>query len=374
MFSTAIIFILILSLLVFVHELGHFWTARKLGVKSEEFGFGFPPRLWGVYKSTDGKKKQVWGGKDVTDATDTIYSVNWIPLGGFVKIKGENGENNDPDSFASKPIWQRFAILSAGVTMNVLLTAVLLSIGFIIGLPQVINEDIPKTANIQNERIQITQVLKDTPAAQAGLKMGDIIASINENKFEQISKMQSFVAENTNNELSYAIQRGDETLIYSIAPLILEETKKGGIGVSVATTGLISFPWYEAIWRGFLSAILMVAAIVIAFFDLFKNLFIGAGVSSDVAGPIGIANLTGDMAKLGFIYLLQFTALLSANLAVVNFLPIPALDGGRVLFLLIEKLKGSPIKQELEAKLHYIGFALLMLLVVVVTVKDIINI
>lgn len=374
MFSTIIIFIFILSILVFVHELGHFWTAKKLGVKSEEFGFGFPPRFWGIYKSKNGSYKQVFGGKEVNDAEDTIYSINWIPLGGFVKIKGENGESEDSDSFASRPIWQRFAILSAGVSMNVLLTAILISAGFMIGLPQVINNELPASAQIQNERIQITQILKETPADEIGLKMGDIIQNIDGTKYANISSMQDYVASNIDQELSYTILRGDETLVYAITPTILEETKKGGVGIAVATTGLVKFPWYEAIWRGFFSAILMVIAICMAFFELFKNLITGAGVSADVAGPVGIATITGDMAKLGFIYLLQFTALLSANLAVVNFLPIPALDGGRVLFLIIEKIKGSPVKQELEAKLHYTGFALLMILIVVVTVRDIINI
>ncbi len=370
MLTTAIIFILVLSLLVFVHELGHFWTAKKLGVRSDEFGFGFPPRIWGIYKSKDNKWKQVYGNKKPNDAIDTIYSLNLIPLGGFVKIKGENGENTDKDSFASKPIWKRFAILSAGVIMNVALTAFLLTIGFIIGLPQVINEDLSKFAYVEEERIQITQVLSNTPASEAGIKMGDIIISINDNKLNNIDSIQEYAINNIGNELSYHVKRGDENFVFTITPEILKETNKGGIGVAIAKTGLVKFPWYFAIWQGILTAALLVVAIVVAFVSMFKDLLTGTGLSADIAGPIGIASLTGDMARLGFIYILQFTALLSANLAVVNFLPIPALDGGRVLFLIIEKIKGSPVRKDLEATLHYIGFVLLMLLVVIITFRD----
>src|SRR3989344_3535023 len=136
---TIIIFILILSLLVFVHEVGHFVVARKFGVKAEEFGLGFPPRGFGFYKNTEGKWKFVFGSKEVRDAADTVYSVNLIPLGGFVKIKGENGDSDDPDSFMNKKIWQRASILAAGVTMNMVLAAALLSVGFMIGLPQALD-------------------------------------------------------------------------------------------------------------------------------------------------------------------------------------------------------------------------------------------
>ena len=370
MFITIIIFIAILSVLVLVHELGHFLTARKLGVKSHEFGLGFPPRIWGIYKSTNGKWKHVWWTKEVTDAADTIYSINLIPLGGFVHIKGENDENKDNDSFASRSIWQRFAILSAGVIMNVIFTAVLLTIGFMVGLPQVLDNKIPTNAQIKEKRIQITQVLENTPASIAGIKMGDIIVNINENEFENISQIQEYAANNIGNELNYQILRGDESFIFSLTPKVLEETNKGGVGVAIATTGLVKYPWYIAIWQGISSALFLVLAIIIAFYNLFKDMIMGVGVSSDVAGPVGIASLTGDMAKLGYIYILQFTALLSANLAVVNFLPIPALDGGRVLFLAIEKLKGRPVKKELEATIHYLGFAVLMILVVIVTFRD----
>ncbi|MBU0620093.1 MAG: RIP metalloprotease RseP [Patescibacteria group bacterium] len=371
MILTIIIFLLVLSVLVFVHELGHFWTARKLGVKAEEFGFGFPPRLAGIYKNKEGKWKCVKGGKDVKDALDTVYSINWIPLGGFVKIKGQDGEcKDDHDSFANHPIWQRFLILFAGVGMNFILAGFLFSIGFMIGFPQSSDNLNPK-AQISEQKIQIMQVMPDSPADSAGLQRGDIIIDINEKKFSNEQELKDFVNIRAGEELNYNIKRLNTEMTVKIIPEIREETGVGGIGVSMFSSVLVKYPWHIAIWEGIKITIFLTWAITIAIFDLFKNLITGHGLGADIAGPVGIAALTGQVARMGFIYLLQFSAMLSINLAILNFLPFPALDGGRVLFLIIEKIKGAPVKQELESICHYIGFTLLMLLVLVVTFKDI---
>lgn len=371
MMLTIIIFILVLSILVFVHELGHFLSARKFGVKAEEFGFGFPPRVWGIYKNTDGKWKQVWGSKEVADSPKTIYSLNWIPLGGFVKIKGENGENEaENDSFASRSIWQRAVMLSAGVTMNVFLAAVLISVGLMIGLPQVL-EGVNPQAKVTDKKIQIVQVMADSAAAKAELKIGDVIMGIDGKKFDNYEQLQTYVAEHPNQQLNYKIKRGTEEMDKIITPEVRQETGKAGIGVGITETGLVSYPWYLAIWYGIKETVLLVWAIIVAFFQLIKGLILGHGVSADLAGPVGIAALTGQVARMGFVYLLQLTALLSVNLAVINFLPFPALDGGRVLFLIIEKIKGKPVKRELESIIHNIGFLLLLLLVFVVTFRDV---
>lgn len=372
MITTIILFIVILSILVFVHEMGHFMTARFFGVKAEEFGFGFPPRAWGIFKTKEGKWKNVKGAKQVEEEVPgTIYSVNWVPLGGFVKIKGENGEDEGPESFASKKIWQRAIILLAGVTMNIVLAAVLISFGYMIGLPQALGDDISSMAKIENEQIQIVQVLTNTPAQAANIKMGDVINNINGVEFAKYEELQAFVAERTGEELIYNIKRGDEVMNINVVPAIIEETGVGGIGVAIAETGIVSYPWYLSIWEGIATTIFTTWAIIVAFYDLLKGIFIGQGVSADIAGPIGIAALTGQVAKMGFIYILQFTAILSINLAIINAFPFPALDGGRILFLIIEKLKGSPVKREIEAVVHNVGFALLMLLVLVVTFKDV---
>ena len=372
MLLTIVIFILVLSVLVFAHELGHFMMARRFGVKAEEFGFGFPPRAVGLYKNDQGKWKPVWGAKEVTDSPGTIYSLNWLPLGGFVKIKGENGENeNEPDSFAGKPIWQRAFMLSSGVVMNIVLAAVLISAGFMVGLPQALDGQSDPRAHVSDKKIQIVEVMKNTPAESAGLKIGDVILSVDDNNFSNYEELKNFVAANVGKELSYKIKRGRDLIEAGITPELMAETNRGGIGVGVTETGLVSYPWYLAVLEGVKTTLSLTWAIIAAFYELIKGLIFGSGVTADLSGPVGIAALTGQVAKMGFIYLLQFTALLSINLAVINFFPFPALDGGRILFLIIEKIKRSPVKREVEGAIHNIGFALLMVLILVVTLRDV---
>ena len=366
---TVIIFLLVLSLLVFVHELGHFISARKLGVRSEEFGIGFPPRIFGFYKSKNGKWRKVWGNKKVEDQADTIYSINAVPLGGFVKIKGQDGENKEEDdSFASKKPWKRGIILSAGVLMNIALAAVLISLGLMLGFPQAIDKDnLPKSVKISDEKIQITQVLKDYPADLAGLKATDVVLSINENEIKNEEDIQKNVL-TSEGELVFKISRNNEEQEVRLVPR--EEEGRRIIGIAFSQTAVIKYPWYQAIWEGIKMTGLLLWTIISALFDTLKGLIIGQSAAIEVAGPIGIADLTGQMARMGFVYLLQFTALLSLNLAIINILPFPALDGGRLLFLLIEKIKGRPVKQNIEIIFHNIGFILLLTLVVWVSLKD----
>jgi regulator of sigma E protease len=370
MLLTIITFIIVLSILVFAHELGHFWVARKCGVRAKEFGFGFPPRAFGIYKNKEGKWRKVLGGKQVEDAADTVYSINWIPLGGFVNLGEDEEGGDDPNHFANKKIWQRASMISAGVVMNIILAAVLIIFGFMIGLPQGLDNISPR-AQITDKKIQIVEVMPDSPAEKAGLRIGDVIASINGNAFAGYQELQEFVDEHVGEELEYLISREGGELTVRITPRLMEETGRGGIGVGIMETGIVKYPFFLAIWEGVKTTIFLTWAIIIAFYELIKGLIIGQGVSADVAGPVGIAALTGQVARMGFVYVLQFTALLSINLAIINFLPFPALDGGRIIFLIIEKIKGSPVKKEIEGLIHNIGFALLMLLILVVTFKDV---
>ncbi|MCX6792829.1 MAG: RIP metalloprotease RseP [Candidatus Falkowbacteria bacterium] len=375
MILTIIIFLVLLSILVLAHEWGHFFTARRFGVGAEEFGLGFPPRLFGWYRNMEGKGVFFWGNKEVTDAKNTVYSFNLIPIGGFVKIKGENGEDKtDSSSFGNKAIWKRAVILSAGVFMNIVLAAVIITICLSFGLPQALDEGaLPKGAIIRDRQIQIMQVVAKSPAEQASLRAGDAIVSINSQTFSSYSEVQAFVADKAGKPLDYVIQRGNEKINKTITPQILSETKKAGIGISIAETGVVRYPWYIAIIEGVKLTGLLLWAIIVGLASLIAQLFSGKSVAAQVTGPIGIATLTGQMAQLGFAYLAQFAALLSLNLAVINFVPFPALDGGRVLFLIIEKIKGSPVKQKTEAIIHNLGFFLLIALIILVTYKDIIK-
>lgn len=370
MLFTIIIFFLVLSVLVFAHELGHFWTARYFGIKPREFGFGMPPRIWGMYKDKEGKWKQVSGSKDVTDSSDTVYSVNWIPMGGFVNIGEDDVNDTGPNSFAGKKIWQRAVILSAGVFMNLVLAAVFFIICLGVGMPQAL-DGISNKAHITDRQIEIMSVLPGSPAEKAEVKAGDVIMKINDQSFGNYNDLQSYVDKNVNKDLKYIVKRGGEEIAKTIKPEIIKESGKGGIGVAILETGIVRYPWYLAIWEGLKTTFLITWAILVAFYDLIKNLIIGNGINAELAGPIGIAAMTGQFARLGLVRLMQFVAMLSINLAILNFLPFPALDGGRVLFLLIEKIKGKPVKREIEGIIHTIGFALLMALVILVTYKDI---
>ncbi len=368
---TLIIFIAVLSVLVFVHEFGHFWTARKCGLKPEKFAIGMGPRAIGIYKNKEGKRKVVFGNKEIKDASDTIYSFNWLPLGGYVML-GEDEVDVDKEAnhFANKSVWQRAAILLAGVTMNVILAIVLFTIGYIIGSPQAI-ETIEKGAIVSDEKIYITGVLPDSPADKAGIEDGDIVLSIAGQVFESSEDIKNFIQDKDGQQILYKIERDGEIIEKDIVPVIIEETKKGGIGIGIAQVATVKYPIHLAIYYGVKKSFIMLWMILLAFGGLMKSIFTGNGVGDDIGGPILIAEYTGTMARMGYLYLLQFTAMLSLNLAIINALPYPALDGGRVLFLVIEKLKGSPVKREVEGVIHYIGFATLMLLILVVTIKDI---
>ena len=378
---TIIIFILILGILVFVHELGHFIVARRNGVEVEEFGFGFPPRIFGIYWNKKGEKKIVWGSKEIEEIREarrigeekTVYSLNWIPLGGFVKIMGEDGqEKHNPKSFAAKPPFARMRILAAGVAMNFLLAIVLFSGNFYFGVPQPAEE--ATSGQIGNSAIQIVDVGQNTPAAAMGIHPGDEILGAAKNnqiaKFSSVEDVQNFINGNKGNQITLDIKRGKEELNLSGTPRTDYPSDEGPLGVSLAKIVEVRYPWYQAIALGARYTYDLTLTFL-SFLGIFIwQLIMGKAASLDVSGPVGIAILTGQVAQLGFSYLVRFTALLSINLAIINILPIPALDGGRILFTLIEKIKGSPVSQRLEQRAHSVGFALLITLMIFVTVRD----
>ncbi|PIP27528.1 MAG: RIP metalloprotease RseP [Candidatus Moranbacteria bacterium CG23_combo_of_CG06-09_8_20_14_all_39_10] len=370
---TAIIFIAILGVLIFVHELGHFVTARRNGVKADEFGFGFPPRLAGfVRDEKTGKFEFVWGNKEI-ESKHTVYSINWIPLGGFVRIKGEDGNGTkDLDSFASKKAWPRIKILAAGVIMNFIFAWILISIGFIIGAPETIESN---DVNIANAKIQISEVLPDSPADKAGIKIGDEILKENkQTSFAGVTDVQNYINSNKGKAIDFNVLRGSDIVEIKVVPRENAPAGQGAIGIALAQTVIKRYPVHEALWNGAIAVYNLTIAILLALGGIIMKLFAGNGVGAEVSGPIGIAILTKQVATLGLVYVLQFAALLSINLGIINALPIPALDGGRILFILIEKIKGSPVTQKTEQLFHTIGFVLLMLLMVLVTLRDVLKI
>lgn len=357
MISTVIIFIIILAVLILAHEAGHFWVARRAGVRVDEFGFGFPPRLF------------KWKRKN------TIYTINLIPIGGFVKIHGEQGEGKgDSDSFASKSAGRRALILVAGVAMNFILAAFLLSIGHGVGMPTAIDGENIVNGTIKSQKVQVVDVVKNSPAAEIGLITGDEIKSL-ESGGKSIKPMRAedvsnFVMSNAGQKISLEIQRGKDILRLTFMPRPNPPEGEGPLGISMANTAIVSYPWWKVVYSGIADTINITILIVAALGEIIYRAFAGQSVGEVLTGPVGIYNITSQAAGMGFVYILQLTALLSINLGLVNVLPFPALDGGRLLFLAIEKIKGAPINQKVENIIHAIGFAILILLMLVITWKD----
>ena len=255
--------------------------------------------------------------------------------------------------------------------MNVVVAFLLISLGFMIGLPSALSDSLPGPAQVKNQAIQIAEVQSDSPAATAGLKMGDFIISVDGHKFLTVTEFQAYTKPLLNKEVTLVIKRTNEEIAKTVVPANLNNDGQGLIGTWLVETGMVSYPWYYSLWMGAKTTILVTWQIIVAVFSLLKNLIVAQQVPADIAGPIGIAALTGQMAKMGFIYILQFTALFSINLAILNFLPFPALDGGRVMFLVIEKIRGRPLNQRIENLVNNVGFLVLMGLVILVTFRDV---
>lgn len=353
MLTTILIFLVVLTVLVFVHELGHFVAAKRAGAQVLEFGFGFPPRLIGVKRG------------------NTVYSINWIPLGGFVRIKGESGDSSDPDSFTAQSSWKRFLILISGVGMNIALAVFLLTILFAVGAPTSLDQNLPAGAHIQERKIQVLRVVPGSSAEKAGLQFGDSIISIDGQIVMSVKQVQEYNANHAGIAETVVIQRGQEQRAVTVTPIAPENGKTAVWGIGLTETGLVRFPWYQAIFYGFRGTFVLVWQIIASLFALFADMIVHHKVAAEISGPVGIATMTGQVAQLGFLYLVQFSALLSINLAVINILPIPSLDGGRVLFLLVEKFRKRPIAPRTEALIHNIGFATLLGLIALVTVRDV---
>ncbi|OGE84331.1 MAG: hypothetical protein A2846_03805 [Candidatus Doudnabacteria bacterium RIFCSPHIGHO2_01_FULL_49_9] len=351
---TIVAFIFILGLLVFVHELGHFVAAKRAGMRVEEFGFGFPPRLFGFKRG------------------ETTYSVNWIPLGGFVKILGEEGSSADPRAFANGTFWRRLLVLLAGVGMNFLLGWFLLFLGFaVVGTPVEIEEGVDLgRARLSETKLSIIGVEPESPAETAGFKPGDVILSVDGNKFSDIDELISYTKSRAGSEVVYEIGRGDEQLFRSATPRVDPPPGSGAVGFAPALIAIARYPIWDSLNLSLTSFYYRSVGIFLAFGELIGRLLSSGQLAEGLSGPVGIAVLTKDFLKLGTVYLVQFTAVLSINLGIINAIPFPALDGGRVLFLVVEKIRGVK-SLKIERHANVVGFMLLMLLMVAITYRDV---
>lgn len=352
---TLIAFIAVLAILVLAHEWGHFTAARRLGIAVEEFGVGFPPRLTSFLRGS------------------TRYSINLLPLGGFVKLKGEGGEAREElDSFAAQKPWRRAVVLVAGVGMNIVTAWVLLSLSLVIGVPTALSD--AEVTHASDVAIQVIGVAPGSPADNAGIITGDSIKKADNVPINRIGELQNYLRGRSGQPVSLTLDRAGQSLSVIATPTILDGSAgQPAIGVSLVHSGMLRYPWYTAVARGAQDTWNLTGQILSAFGHLFRDLIIRGSVPQDIAGPVGIAVLTGQVVELGFIYLLQFTALLSLNLAIINIFPFPALDGGRLLFVVLEKLRRKPVSQRVEGLAHQIGFSILIALVLIVTYRDIVR-
>ena len=345
--------IIFISLLILAHEWGHFFAARTLGVRVEEFGFGFPPRLF--FRVSNGVR----------------YSLNLLPFGGFVKIFGEHGEGQqDRASFVSRPAWQRFIILAAGVGINVLSAWFLFSAAAVLGLPQIAEDGV-------SAPVSVIGVMPDSPAEQAGLKLGDRILEMRGGEITlRVEKEQDvidFVQAYRGEEMTLVVARKDGMVEITALPRAIAPDGEGPLGIALGRIVIERVPWFRAPVVGFESLVQSMSAIVQGLASLARELAITGRAPGSVSGPIGILLFARDSGALGAAYFLQFIGVLSINLAVLNFLPIPALDGGRVLFIAIEKIRGRKIAPRVEDTAHMVGFAALILLMLAVTWRDVVR-
>lgn len=369
--TTLLIFLLLLSVLVIFHEFGHYMVARLFGVKAEEFGLGFPPRAIGFVR--EGKKIHRVSQGETKSYANTIWSLNWLPLGGFVRLKGEqDSEVGDQDSFASKSAFARASILLAGVLMNWVFAILVFTIGFAVGVPTDL-DGLPNGAHVRNQHVEITQVLQGSPADKVGLQTGDRVTQIQEEEASQAAQVRKSLAEKSADQSSFILQvnRAGQTIRLVVEPTYMEALKRKGIGVGIADIGTVRLPAHQALVQGVATTYFFTKMVVLGFWQILHDLFVTHTSEAQLSGPVGIAVMTGRIATQGFWALAQFTALLSINLAVVNLLPIPALDGGRLLFVCLEVIRRKRKTLVWEARAHQIGFVLLLTLVALITVRDV---
>lgn len=368
-----IIFLLVLIVLILVHELGHFLVAKAFGVRVDEFGLGFPPKIFG--------KK--YG--------ETTYSINAIPFGGFVKIFGEDPNEESISgpgasrSLVNKPKWIQALVLVAGVFFNVVFAWLLIAFGFMSGLPTSVSAF--PNINFTDAKVVITNVLPDSPADKAHLKPGDTIVSMataagtsTKARFlavasssADVATVQNFIADSADKPITFEVAKGDVKSEIVATPIAGIVDGKAALGIGLDKIGTLRLPIHQAFYQATLLTYDLTKMVTVGLGTFFKDIFIAKANFAQVTGPLGIVGLAGDAVDLGFVYVLQFVVVISINLAVINLMPFPALDGGRILFLIIEAIKRSPIKPKIANTLNTVGFALLILLMVVITFHDVIK-
>jgi regulator of sigma E protease len=358
---SVIIFIIVLGVLIFVHELGHFIVAKKSGIRVDEFAVGFPPKIFSFKK----------GG--------TTYALNMIPFGGYVKIYGENSEEesvdkNAKDSFVNKSSWIQAAVLIAGVTFNIIFAWFLFLIVLMAGSPTVVDQE--NRNDVKDAKVTITNIQENSPAQKAGLKVGDTINLISneKNTFTNsdltVEKVQETIA-SSDSSIKLGINRSGQNTEISLIPETKTDQNKKIIGIGLEEIGTYALPIHKAFIQSFVMTYNAITLIATNLFEFLGKAVTGKASLNEVSGPVGIVGIVGEAASFGFIYLLSFTAFISINLAILNVLPLPALDGGRLVVVLIEGIIRKKLKPSVVGWVNGIGFLLLILLMIIITVNDV---
>lgn len=376
--SGVILGLIVLTLLVVAHELGHAITARRNGVVVEEFGVGFPPKAWSK------KLKKSWLGKDVE------YSVNWLPLGGFVKLQGENDAASGKGDYGAATFWQKTKILLAGVMMNWLVAAVLFTALAWTGLPKILPDQftVPGDTIVTKQPVELAYIAKDSPAEQAGLKAGDQILSLAGNSVESTDELSELTEQNKGQNVTVVYKRAGNEQTINVQ--LRDDPSKGYMGVNqvqreetrstwsapivgVGTTAQLSYETVKGIgdllYKTVSGGIMQFSGDKAASEQAKQDLEFA---KNSVAGPVGIFGTIFPAAeKAGPTHVVLVAAIISLSLAVMNILPIPALDGGRWFVTALYKVRKRELLKETEEKIHGTGFMVLIGLILLITVVDI---
>lgn len=359
--GTILLFFAVLFILILVHEWGHFIVAKKTGMRVDEFGIGFPPKLVGVKRG------------------ETEYTLNALPIGGFVRIFGEDAkgarESGDYErSFIARPKWAQALVLVAGVTMNILFAWFLFVVVLMLGAPTVVEEELAS----REARLVIEQVIPDSPADTAGVPAGATVLSVQsgaEAVQTEVTPSSFRTLSNSSTEpltITYLVGGEERTaVVIPVTGLIADDPERAAVGVSLAMVDMVQSSFFEAVTDATVQTYQWLILITVSIASLIKDTFVLEADLSAVAGPVGIVGLVGDAAAFGFTSLLLFTAMISLNLAVINMLPFPALDGGRLLMVAIETVTKRPINPAWVMRVNTVGFILLILIMVAVTLSDI---
>ena len=335
--------------LVVLHELGHFLAAKKFGVRVEEFGIGLPPRLFG---------KKIG---------ETLYSLNLLPLGAFVRLTGEEGKSTDPRSFGSRSLPQRALIIGAGVIAFWIISFFIFAgLALTTGIPAGVSDEAAE--GVLNPRVRVLGIALESPAKAAGLLPGDTMQD-----FERVGEFQAFIDQHKGEEIVLAIVRGSQVLSVPVTPRTEPPAGEGPLGIQLVRTGNVQYPWYKAPVVAFEKTMGLTSDIVQGLAGTLARVLGGKGLPEGVGvvGPIGIVDLLRNSFAFGISHFLSFLATLSIYLAIFNALPIPAVDGGRLLFLGLEAMRRKPLGEHMEQRVNGFFFFLLITFMIWVTIKDV---